>query len=407
MLRQALADHLVSLSMPGITRAEWHCLGALTSLTHLETLTGFQDGDISDSDDGQAAEMDGIPIQAFAPLTRLCSLHLFGAEIGVDRDMPMKNVNLGPCTRLTNLDICEVADSFALASTATSLRTLVICNVHSHPIDQLAVDRWCGLTCLTHLTLKHSMIGNSELQCVKSLRGLKELCLDLLPNAGMVDMPCTVAALFAGLRRLTSLTRLHLQNLWYVTFLACHIGICQFPVLSCCGATQQCRLWVRCARGVQLFARVIYFDGLMQARVTDGGIACRAPRVNLAQLGGLSQLQSLEADSVAAHDFKIPCTWIDLRRLEMRGIRLTQLPSNLSALSSPTHLSVQNCVDPFKIRAPLDFLTQIKTLRVVDLRPSFGHADRWAWNAESLFALMRGRMLLDSKPGFKVELLDT
>ncbi|KAK9802800.1 hypothetical protein WJX73_008019 [Symbiochloris irregularis] len=132
------------------------------------------------------------------------------------------------------------------------------------------------------------------------------------------------------------------------------------------------------------------------------------PNFDLACLVPLRRLESLSLQYCGELEtIVIPKTWVSLKTLDFVSLRKADLPDNLSALSCLTRLrwSAPN----LQIHAPLDFLTQIHSLRDVRLysHPSHPLKEKPAWNAESLFALMRGRLLLGSTPGCKVELLDT
>lgn len=138
-------------------------------------------------------------------------------------------------------------------------------------------------------------------------------------------------------------------------------------------------------------------------------------RASILPISADCRVCSLCADCQRAHTdvFDIRFAWASLLTLVLEETTLTQLPENLSALTSLTHLAVECCESDFQIRAPMNFLTQLKTLREVQLRQNPASAifsrepQIHAWDDNSSIALMHGRLLLDSRPDCNVELTDT
>ncbi|KAK9814886.1 hypothetical protein WJX73_001300 [Symbiochloris irregularis] len=112
-----------------------------------------------------------------------------------------------------------------------------------------------------------------------------------------------------------------------------------------------------------------------------------------------SQLRFLHLYNMTAKDFQVPNAWASLETLALQWTQMSELPGNLSALSSLTRLTIEG---DFQITEPLEFLTQLANLRIVELHRSHGD-----WSSESLFDLVDGRLLMDSAPDCCVRLVDT
>ncbi|KAK9794660.1 hypothetical protein WJX73_001402 [Symbiochloris irregularis] len=123
-----------------------------------------------------------------------------------------------------------------------------------------------------------------------------------------------------------------------------------------------------------------------------------ASGLDLAHLSTLSLLQQLNLEDVTLCDFDVPSTWSRLETLTLQDCEV-EWPGNLSALASLTWLTLEIQA---QIREPMDFLTQLKSLRTVALdRGVCGHV----WDPSSLCAIVQAQLLIEETPDCHVELL--
>lgn len=168
MLQQALAENLVSLSLPAIPAEEWIHIGALTALTDLIISAP------------EHALSDGLnPAQAMTSLTGLRRLEISLRDKTV-QPASLGHMDLGPLSQLTDLAMYNIPDDFALAGTAVHLKHLRIDRHLDLPYeeDQLAVRRWGALDSLTHLDLQSCNLRLCEMQCLQQLPNLQRLRCD-------------------------------------------------------------------------------------------------------------------------------------------------------------------------------------------------------------------------------------
>lgn len=116
----------------------------------------------------------------------------------------------------------------------------------------------------------------------------------------------------------------------------------------------------------------------------------------------MSRLRKLCLTRMRSGDFDVPESWSDLRVLQLRQNGMSQLPGELSRLSSLQELVVQSQEADLQITEPMHFLTQLRDLRSVKLN-KLGD-DPYFWNHESLHALREGQLLIMNTPGCSVEL---
>lgn len=106
----------------------------------------------------------------------------------------------------------------------------------------------------------------------------------------------------------------------------------------------------------------LYLCAIMLTAFLVNG-SCSCPDFNPARLSGLARLRHLELEVIGFSSFSIPQSWVQLQHLDLSFNALTQLPSDISVLTSLQHLrlTTQNAAD-FHLTQPLDFLTGLHAI---------------------------------------------
>lgn len=134
-------------------------------------------------------------------------------------------------------------------------------------------------------------------------------------------------------------------------------------------------------------------------------VPCRV-QLSPALLEPLAHLRNLTLWGLHCDHFDVPDSWGSLTSLTIGcDGYYARPPGNLPALSSlvSLKLAASSQHTEYQIREPLDFLTQIKSLRKVFLGTA--GAINAPWDAGSLFHLMEARLMIENTPGCSVELL--
>ena len=133
---------------------------------------------------------------------------------------------------------------------------------------------------------------------------------------------------------------------------------------------------------------------------------CSFPGFSPEHLRPLALLQDLALIESEISNFTVPNgAWQQLTRLELEGNRLTQLPHNLTVLTSLVCLGLDGQYADFQLTEEMRFLTQLSNLRRVSLCKMGACCDRYVpYDSGSLFALLHGQLLIKNTPNCQVEL---
>ena len=137
-------------------------------------------------------------------------------------------------------------------------------------------------------------------------------------------------------------------------------------------------------------------------------VVCSLPELKPgAHLKDLKRLRDLSLIAVDLEDFDVPnAPWgRHLLDLSLKYNKLTRLPGNLSALTSLSFLTLEGQSTNLELVEPLEFLTQLRDLRIVHLSSAWELEIPWS-NASRHF-LMGARLLIKDTPRCRVELTDT
>ncbi|KAK9790568.1 hypothetical protein WJX73_009767 [Symbiochloris irregularis] len=121
------------------------------------------------------------------------------------------------------------------------------------------------------------------------------------------------------------------------------------------------------------------------------------------KLRGLTRLRKFRLTQSGIEKFKVPKSW-NLRELQLQENYLTQLPSKLTHLKALETLNMEGQWADFQITESMQWLTQLRRLKKVQLSKAASETGDCWWNEASLFALMEGQLLIEETPGCSVEL---